>query len=62
MVNETVASTSAADTGNIMRWSPEGLQYIYNLATKNRAAGQYTLTIGHESFETPVTAKFGLRK
>lgn len=46
-VNEAViSSTSAADTGNQMRWDAGGNQFIYNLATKSLGGeGTYRLTV-----------------
>lgn len=41
----TATSTSAADTGNVMRWDPTGQQYIYNLATKPLAKGTWEITL-----------------
>lgn len=38
-------STSAADTGNVMRWDPVGQQYIYNLATKTLSKGTWQVTM-----------------
>lgn len=58
---EAVTSTSAADSGNTMRWSADGLQYIYNMATKNRTAGTYQVSVSDGSFAEDVVATFGLR-
>jgi TolB protein len=56
-VNELVSS-SAADTGTTMRWSATGLQYIFNLSTKNSqfnagnnlTQGRYRLRVSDASF------------
>ena len=44
-VNEEVASVSSADKGTTMRWDATAGQYIYNLETKRKTAGHYTLSI-----------------
>ena len=44
-LNEQVSSVSAADKGTTMRWDASAGQYIYNLATKKKTAGAYTLSI-----------------
>jgi hypothetical protein len=44
-INEEVASVSSADTGTTMRWDARAGQYIYNLKTKRKSAGHYTLSI-----------------
>ncbi|MFW9810345.1 MAG: PxKF domain-containing protein [Candidatus Thorarchaeota archaeon] len=42
---EDVASTSAADTGNVFRYDSETEQYIFNLSTKELETGTYVLRI-----------------
>ncbi len=67
-VNE-VTSSSAADTGNVMRWDAEGSQYIFNLSTKlsqfnagqDLTEGTYTLTVTDPSFTT-ISVNFKIRK
>jgi hypothetical protein len=44
-VNEAAISTSAATTGNLFRYSSDGNQYIFNLATKTLSTGTWKLTI-----------------
>jgi hypothetical protein len=61
---ESVQSTSAADTGTMMRWtgSPD-YQYIYNLATKvlcTDPTAAYTITISGTGIAN-VSATFGLK-
>jgi hypothetical protein len=60
-INEPV-STSAADTGGVMRFS-DG-QWIYNLATKPLPdpTATYRITITVPETGQTVTATFGLRK
>lgn len=68
-VNEVVSS-SAADSGNTMRWSSEGSQYISNLSTRKSqfnagndlTEGAYELKITDGSFASTVVASFKLRK
>jgi hypothetical protein len=68
-VNEPVSS-SAADSGNIMRWDPTASQYIFNLSTKRTqfnggadlTAGHYVLTISDPSFVSNVTAEFDIKE
>ena len=38
-------STSAADSGNVMRWDPVAQQYIYNLGTRSLAKGTWQVTM-----------------
>lgn len=45
-------STSAADTGNVMRWSADGEQYIYNLATKPLSKGTWRVTMDLDGGQT----------
>jgi hypothetical protein len=62
-IEETFSSTSAADTGNYMRYDSTGQQYIYNLAAKtlpDPTAG-YQIKISGPTI-TDVTANFGLKK
>jgi hypothetical protein len=58
---EDVVST-VPDQGTTMRYtgSPD-YQYIYNLATKGRAVGDYTVTISSASI-APVSATFSMKK
>jgi hypothetical protein len=42
---ENATSVSAADTGNIMRYSPTDQQYIYNFDTSNLANASYRITV-----------------
>lgn len=42
--NEAVSSVSSADSGATMRWDAAAGQYIYNLATNRKAAGQYRVS------------------
>lgn len=60
-VNENVASTSAADTGRVMRFS-DG-QWIYNLATSSLSdpSARYRLTITVPATGQNVQVIFGLR-
>lgn len=68
-VVETLVSSSAADTGNQMRYSTEGEQYIFNLSTKKSqfnggkdlSEGRYRLTIKIDGI-TQFSVEFGLRK
>jgi hypothetical protein len=54
--------STVADQGTTMRYtgSPD-YQYIYNLGTKNRSAGDYSVTVQDPSI-APVTAYFSLKK
>lgn len=45
VANETVTSVSSADHGSTMRWDASAGQYIYNLQTKAKSAGKYTISI-----------------
>lgn len=67
----TAVPTSVPDTGNLMRWSASGAQYIYNLSTKRSSfnggadldAGQYQVTATEASLPGgSVTAYFQLVK
>jgi hypothetical protein len=60
-VDETITSTSSADTTPYMRYDSTAQQYIYNLATKslNDSSATYTITITGP-FPT-VTANFGTK-
>jgi len=44
-VLEQVTSVSSADTGNIMRYSPDDQQYIYNWDAQNLANGTYGVVV-----------------
>lgn len=44
-VLEQVSSVSAADTGNMMRYSPEEQQYIYNWDASNIPNGTYAVVV-----------------
>jgi hypothetical protein len=54
--------STVADQGTSMRFtgSPD-YQYIYNLGTKGRSAGDYTVTISNATI-VPVSAVFSMRK
>ncbi|HET7654029.1 MAG TPA: PKD domain-containing protein [Acidimicrobiales bacterium] len=64
-----VVSTSAADTGQTMRWDGSAGQYIYNLSTKRStfnngadlADGRYELTISSPTFDR-VVVEFTLKQ
>lgn len=56
----TAGSTSAADTGNVMRWDATAQQYVYNLATKDLTRGLWELTLDFGGGHTR-TLKVGLR-
>ena len=58
-VDETISSTSGADSGTTMRYS-DGL-YIYNLATKSLADSSATYEIKITGPFSTVTATFGTR-
>jgi Putative pectate lyase-like adhesive domain/Bacterial Ig domain/PKD domain len=70
-VNEAISST-AADSGNTMRWDPTANQYVFNLSTKRSqfnggqdlTAGSYRLRVSDPSFSMPgyVEAFFDLRE
>ncbi|MDP2349997.1 MAG: PxKF domain-containing protein, partial [Chloroflexota bacterium] len=57
--DETIVSTSSADTGTTMRWSDP--QYIYNLATKSLADSTATYRISITGPFATVTADFGTK-
>ena len=67
-VNEPVSS-SAADSGNTMRWDPTASQYIFNLSTRRSqfnggsdlTAGHYVLTISDPSFLSNAVAEFDIK-
>jgi hypothetical protein len=59
-VNEDLYST-VPDQGTTMRYSVDGLQYIYNLGTKGKTAGTYKVTVS-DSTIAPVSALLDLRK
>jgi len=60
---ETLASTSAADSGTLMRYDASGMQYIYNLATKSLVdpTAGYKITI-YGTAIADVSANIGLKK
>ena len=58
-IDETISSTSGADSGTTMRWSES--QYIYNLATKSLADSSATYQITITGSFAPVTAMFGTK-
>jgi hypothetical protein len=60
VVNETVTSVSSADTGSTMRWDASAGQYLYNLHTKAKTAGKYTLSIKVSDIEV-LAVDFKLR-
>lgn len=55
-------STASPTTSSAMRYSADGQQYIFNLATKTFLAGHYQIQISDSSFRTPVTAELYLKK
>ncbi len=57
--DETISSTSGADSGTTMRWSDS--QYIYNLATKSLADSSATYQITITGPFATVTAMFGTK-
>jgi hypothetical protein len=57
--DETIVSTSAADTGTVMRFSDN--LYIYNLATKSLSDSSATYQITITGPFSPVTAMFGTK-
>jgi hypothetical protein len=63
-VDESIGSTSSADTGSLLRYSGDGGIYIYNLATKSlgdpTAGYQATVTIPETGQYSQAT--FGLKK
>jgi hypothetical protein len=65
-INEEVYSTSAADTGNTMRYDASGGQYIYNFNTKSAAItdqnATYWMTV-RSAVTSPsqVASKFGVK-
>ena len=66
-INEEVYSTSAADTGNVMRYDATAGQYIYNFNTKSNAItdqnATYWMTV-RESHSSPgqVASQFGVKQ
>ena len=59
--DEATQSTSAADTGNTMRYDASAGQYIYNLATRPLSDGTATYTIKITGPFSTVYANFGLK-
>jgi len=61
-INEPV-STSAADTGGVMRWSASDSQYMYNLSTKSLpdATATYKIVVTVPATGQTVEVKFGLK-
>jgi hypothetical protein len=57
--DETIYSTSGADSGTTMRWSDP--QYIYNLATKSLADSSATYQITITGPFATVTTLFGTK-
>ncbi len=60
-INETVDSTSSADTTGVMRYDSASGNYIYNLATKSLADGDAQYVVEVNNSNTKVQQKFGLR-
>jgi len=60
-VDETIASTSGADSGTTMRYDALGGIYIYNLATKSLADSSATYEIRITGPFATVTTQFGTR-
>ncbi len=60
-INETVDSTSAADTTGVMRYDAASGNYIYNLATKSLADGDAKYIVEVNNSGTKVQQGFGLR-
>jgi PKD repeat protein len=62
--DESISSTSSADTGTTMRFSPTDNIYIYNLATKSLSdpSAGYHITITVPSTGQKIEADFGLKK
>jgi hypothetical protein len=58
---ETV-STASPTSGTTMRWDATGQQYIYNLGTKGLSVGDFKVRIDDDSFASPVTATFSIKK
>jgi hypothetical protein len=54
-------STSAATTGNLFRFDPDGHQYIFNLKTKGLDAGTYRIIITINGDAQPHTVDITLR-
>jgi predicted outer membrane repeat protein len=67
-VNEIVSST-AADSGNTMRWDATANQYVFNLSTRRSqfnggsdlTVGHYVLTISDPSFVYNAVAEFDIK-
>jgi hypothetical protein len=60
-LDETISSTSGADSGTTMRFDATAGQYIYNLATKSLADSSATYEIRITGPFTTVTASFGTK-
>jgi hypothetical protein len=60
-VDETIASTSGADSGTTMRFDATAGQYMYNLATKSLADSSATYQITIKGPFADVTAMFGTK-
>jgi hypothetical protein len=60
-LDETISSTSGADSGTTMRFDATAGQYIYNLATKSLADSSATYEIRITGPFTTVTAYFGTK-
>lgn len=70
VANNEPTSTASPTSGTTMRWDATGLQYIYNLSTKNSqlnggaalSQGTYKVELVHSTFASPVSAIFDLRR
>lgn len=60
-INETVDSTSAADTTGVMRYDTTSSQYIYNMATKSLTDGDAKYVVKVADAGASVQQNFGLR-
>jgi hypothetical protein len=62
-VVENVTSTSAADSGNVMRFDAAASQYVYNLAAKSLSdpSASYRLTITIPATGQTIVVDFGLK-
>ena len=61
--DETISSTSGADTGTVLRYTDDG-QYIYNLATKSLldSTATYQVTVTIPTTGQTTSASFGLKR